>query len=55
MKSNKNFKYSLSLGLTNNEKYFYSSSSNLKLNSQNNEEILVYYSLFKDINNILKT
>ena len=54
MKSNKNFKYSLSLGLTNNEKYFYSSSSNLKLNSQNNEEILVYYSLFKDINNILK-
>ena len=53
IKSNKNFKYSLSLGLTNNENYFYSSSSNIKINTQNNEEILIYYSLFKNIN-ILK-
>ena len=53
IKSNKNIKYSVSLGLTNDENYFYSSSSNLKINTHHKEEILLYYSLFKDIN-ILK-
>ena len=49
-KSDKNFKYSLSLGLTNNEKYYYSSKSNLKINSKNNEENLTYLAFFKNIN-----
>ena len=53
IKSNKTFNYSLSLGLTNDDNYFYSSSSNLKISTHKKEEILIYYSLFKDIN-ILK-
>ena len=50
IKSNKIFNYSLSFGLTNKEEYFYSSSSNLKINSQKEEETLIYLSLFKNIN-----
>ena len=50
IKSNKIFNYSLSFGLTNKEEYFYSSNSNLKINSKKNEESLIYLSLFKNIN-----
>ena len=49
LKSDKKFKYSLSFGLTNEEKYYYASNSNLKISSQNNEELLTYLSLFKNI------
>ena len=48
-KSKKNFNYSLSLGLSNDEKYYYSSNSNLKINSKKNEEMLTYLALFKNI------
>ena len=50
IKSEKKFKYSLSFGLSNNEQYFYSSNSNSKIISKNNEEILTYLALFKNIN-----
>ena len=49
LKSNKNFNYSLSLGLSNEEKYYYSSNSNLKINSKKNEELITYLSLFKNM------
>ena len=52
LKSNKNFGYSLSFGLSNNEQYFCSSNSNLGIISQKNEEILTYLSLFKNINTL---
>ena len=52
LKSNKNFNYSLSFGLSNNEQYFYSSNSNLGIISQKKEEILTYLSLFKNINTL---
>jgi hypothetical protein len=47
MKSNDIFNYSLSFGLSNNQNYFYSSSSNKNTPSKKNEEILTYLSLFK--------
>ena len=47
--SNKNFKYSLSFGLSNKEEYFFSSNANQKINSKNNEESLTYLALFKNI------
>ena len=48
-KSDKNFNYSLSLGLTNEEKYYYSSKQNSKIYSEKKEEILSYLALFKNI------
>ena len=47
--SNKNFQYSLSLGLSNKRNYYYSSSSNLKINSEQNREEINYLALFKNI------
>ena len=53
-KSDKNIKYSLSLGLSNDDKYFYISSANSVIDSKKNEVNLQYLSLFKYLNNLLK-
>ena len=49
-KSDKNFKYSLSLGLSNTKNYYYNSNFNSKIKSENNEETFQYLALFKNIN-----
>ena len=48
-KSDKNFKYSLSYGLSNKEKYFYSSKLNSKISPEKKEETLTYLALFRNI------
>ena len=49
LKSDKSFKYSLSLGLSNQEKYYYSSKLNTKINSEKKEETFTYLALFKGL------
>ena len=50
--SNANIKYSLALGLTNNEEYYYSSNLNTKIDTQSNEETLSFLSLFKNVSTL---
>ena len=49
LKSDKSFNYSLSLGLTNQEGYYYSSKLNTKINSEKKEETFTYLALFKGL------
>ena len=49
LNSENEFKYSLSLGLTQNEKYIYTTSSNYKINSNNKNIELKYEILFKNL------
>ena len=49
LKSDKSFKYSFSLGLSNQERYYYSSKLNTKINSEKKEETFTYLALFKGL------